>query len=94
MESQSGSPTITLPGGYSPEEGKQEGEEVQALITFKIGPNGTAEIISVDGAKYGAAAKPKPAPDQGTKILPVNPEDSGPSSFTDRLMQAKQRMGA
>lgn len=48
-------PTITLPGGYRPEEGKGPGDEVQALVTMRIGSDGmSAELVEVDGAKFSA----------------------------------------
>lgn len=54
-----GLPHIDLPGGYMPEEGKGEGDTVQALVTLKLKPDGTACILDVDGAKYEGGEKPE-----------------------------------
>lgn len=54
-----GMPTITLPGGYTPEDGKGPGDTVQFLGTMKLGPDGTTgTIMSVDGAKYAEPETP------------------------------------
>jgi hypothetical protein len=81
---------ISLPGGYVPEDGKAEGDDVQVLITGKLLPGGQLQIISVDGAAYSKEKKPEP--DQETKVLPVDMAQ-GPdnSSLQDRIQAAVAR---
>lgn len=78
--------SITLPGGYVPEDGKMPGDRVRALFEIELGEGSEAKIISVDGAKYEAAAEKPVVAVQETVVAPVA-EAPAPSAdpFADKL---------
>jgi hypothetical protein len=85
MKSKSGRPCIPLPGGYAPEDGKQAGDKVQALVEFTLGEKpGEVYIDSVDGAKYAEAEQPV---EETAEVVEETVEQPAPPmSFRDKAM--------
>ncbi len=87
-------PTIILPGGYRPEDGKGPGDEVKALVTLKISDDGkSAEVIDIDGAKFEETQDPG-AEEEKTEgdAPPESDDDSSQEAFGGRLQAAMDQM--
>lgn len=85
-------PTIILPGGYAPEEGKMPGDTVQALIELKLTDDGSAEIISVDGAAYDAGEEMGEEAEVETEDMEDEEMDASSEAFGSRLEAAMGKM--
>ena len=84
-------PQIILPGGYAPEEGKVAGDTVRALIELRLGEDGTANIVSLDGAAYDAEEAEKEMGEEGEvekEDLEDDEMDASSEAFGSRLEAA------
>ncbi len=87
-------PTIILPGGYRPEDGKGPGDEVKALVTIKLSDDGkSGDIIDIDGAKFEETREPG-AEEEKTEgdAPPESDDDSSQEAFGSRLQAAMSEM--
>lgn len=83
-------PTIILPGGYRPEEGKGPGDTVKALVTIKLPEveGGEAVILDIDGAKFEGYEQPGEKEEKTEASAPVDETDSSQEAFGARLQSA------
>lgn len=93
-------PEIKLPDGYKPEQDGDTGE-VQALVRLKLKGDGTAELISIDGAAFDG----KPEVDEADEAANATDEsdspdvqsteaaaEAEPSSFADKIKKIRTSM--
>lgn len=88
-----GLPHIMLPGGYAPEDGMGPGDEVQALVTLRLEPDGGACILSVDGAEYEGSAEDEMDSKEPTEMeeTPGGKVEEGDYEFSKGLAEAMNR---